>query len=279
MKGGGFAARGAEKRAGGLPPGRCAGGRSVCEPRYGRAPFGRSPAGRRGLLTRRLMIQLPCSSRTPVSRQHSFALRTTSQSRQIGIGINGRPLLGSFVRRCAGSSAVTILQPRPGKIVPRIAEIRSVLHGLLQHWLRVTRPLGNQKSSPIIRIKCLQRTGLLTRNPEQLVREIGVIEAHLSDSCQPMVNAALLGSQQKRLIEPLSRFSNVARAYRSPAPLGRFVKRFLSRSNRLNHCFHEAFICCQLCRIFDYKSEKRLLVDRRGISSFRHLHARRNFDG
>src|SRR6202011_1792515 len=59
MKGGGFAARGAEKRAGGLPPGRCACGRSACEPRYGRAPFGRSPGARdfvSGLLTRRLIL-------------------------------------------------------------------------------------------------------------------------------------------------------------------------------------------------------------------------------
>src|SRR5580704_14599073 len=60
-KGAGFGARDAEvaKRGAGLPPGRCDFdcncGRSACEPRYGRAPLGRSPAGRRGLLTRRLM--------------------------------------------------------------------------------------------------------------------------------------------------------------------------------------------------------------------------------
>src|SRR6185437_9975103 len=58
----GRGARGAEaaKRGAGLAPGRCGFDgsceRSACEPRYGRAPLGRSPAGRRGLLTRRLMI-------------------------------------------------------------------------------------------------------------------------------------------------------------------------------------------------------------------------------
>ena len=59
-----FGAAEAAKRADGLPPGR-AGGRSACEPRYGRAPFGRSPAGRRGLLTRRLMLfSQACVART-----------------------------------------------------------------------------------------------------------------------------------------------------------------------------------------------------------------------
>ena len=62
--GAGLGARGAAaaNRGAGLPPGRCAFdrscGRSACEPRYGRAPFGRSPAARdfaSGLLMRRLM--------------------------------------------------------------------------------------------------------------------------------------------------------------------------------------------------------------------------------
>src|ERR1700694_5346507 len=58
MKGAGFEARGAEaaNRADGLPPARCAGWRSACEPRYGRAPFGRSPLAFNGRLTRRLIL-------------------------------------------------------------------------------------------------------------------------------------------------------------------------------------------------------------------------------
>src|SRR3984885_4577390 len=67
MKGAGLGARGAEaaNRAGGLPPGRCDFDcnceRSACDPRKGRAPFGRSPAVRfaNGLLTRRLMPFFP----------------------------------------------------------------------------------------------------------------------------------------------------------------------------------------------------------------------------
>src|SRR3979411_590815 len=81
-KGGGFTARGAEKRAGGLPPGRCACGRSACEPRYGRAPFGGGPEARdfaNGPLPRRFLVVAAPNFRRWVAQKHGIFTAKTVQ--------------------------------------------------------------------------------------------------------------------------------------------------------------------------------------------------------
>ena len=72
-------------------------------------------------------------------------------------------------------------------------------------------------------------------------------------------------------------FSNIASADRSPATLGRFVKRFLPRSHRLNQGFHEAislhvqpvgqelsraWIICALTNLGQTEEELRAFQDR-----------------
>src|SRR3981081_1313521 len=100
-KGGGFTARGAEKRAGGLPPGRCAWGRSACEPRYGRAPFGRSPEARdfaNGLLTRRLMVVAAPNFHRWVAQKHGIVTANQYKSR------TGSVILGESAKKPRGAS-------------------------------------------------------------------------------------------------------------------------------------------------------------------------------
>ena len=80
---------------------------------------------------------------------------------------------------------------RPGEIGPGIAEVRGLLDRLVQHLLRIARPLGDQEHAAIIGLERLHRIRLLERDLEQFVGGIEIIEASLGNHRKAMIDAAL----------------------------------------------------------------------------------------
>ena len=82
---------------------------------------------------------------------------------------------------------------RPGEIGPGIAEVRGILDRLVQHRLRIARPLGDQKQAAIVGLERLHRIRLLERDLEQFVGRIEIVEARLGNHREAVIDGALFG--------------------------------------------------------------------------------------
>src|SRR4030095_2069963 len=122
-----------------------------------------------------------------------LALRHASHRGQVADRIVRRALLGGLLRRGAGRRRVSVLESRPGEIGPGIAEVRGLLDRLVQHLLRIARPLGDQEQAAIVGLERLHRIRLLERDLEQFVGGIEIIEAGLGNHREAVIDGALLG--------------------------------------------------------------------------------------
>ena len=149
--------------------------------------------------------------------------------KQVADGIVRRALFGGLLRCGAGRRRVSVLESRPGEIGPGIAEVGGLLDRLIQHLLRIARPLGDQEQAAIIGLERLHRIRLLERDPEQFVGGIQITEASLGNHRKAMIDAALFRRNEKRLIEPERGFAHLAGLYRYPGALGCFLESLFAR--------------------------------------------------
>src|ERR1700727_989187 len=171
--GAGLAGCRAAKR-GGLPPGRCACGRSAGEPLYGRAPFGRSPRAFNGLLTRRLISV--CGSKSSRLRSPKAAHRhgeiSTNPARDrrwwakpsTNHGSTGMALLRSAVAALAAilASAAGAEGPVPDDIAWKLLEPGAVVD--MPRTAALYAPLQQKEPYPGVKVERDVKYGPADRN-------------------------------------------------------------------------------------------------------------------